>query len=218
VVFVDPSFDGKAVRQGHPSFLLPEEIDIQLVVQDFVRAFDGDPAAGESFLRACLVDYLTGAQPIPTGDRGAARQTRLGFLDLASKVDTTGMAQLISFATDKYGVATLTVADPDHLARLLAQAQTDYVVLFHSISAQRGSSAMAPTAVPMAPGGTLYVGGGEAKFATLSSEAYIWSRATRSILWHGYISGTHPIESKLTRNTVRGMAVRFALDVGAVLK
>ncbi len=219
VVHVDPSFNGKDVREGRPAFLLPAQIDVQSVVQDFVRAFDGNPADGESFLRSCLASYLTGAEPIPRRDRGGmTRRTCLGLVDLASETDTSGMAQLVSFATDRYGVGALTVSDPDHLAQLLEQVGSRYLVIFPHLVVQRSFTSV-PIVTTAVPGrGVVSSGGGNASFAVLSSDAYVWSRDKRTVVWHGYVNGAHPIETKLTRNTVNGMAVRFALDLAAVLK
>ncbi len=134
VVYVDPSFDGKRIRQGTTAFWVPDNVDIKSVVQDFVRAFDGNPAVGVSFLRSMLIDYLTNVEQLLWEDTYGRGRVRLKFLKLVALADTTSVNRLISFNENKYGIISLDVTDPEALARLLENTRVEYLILFQGLT------------------------------------------------------------------------------------
>ena len=222
VVYVDPSFDGKRIRQGTTAFWVPDNVDIKSIVQDFVRAFDGNPAVGVSFLRSMLIDYLTDVEQLLWEDmygRGIVR-LKFKFLNLAALADTTSVNRLINFNDNKYGIISLNVADPEALACLLENARVEYLILFQGLTVTRGASVTAPMEIPLPGGEDTIIGGGESKHANLVAQGFIWGRESQSLLWHGFIHGQHRIGTwrGFTRNTVKGIAEKFALDLVMALK
>ena len=75
IIFRDPSFKDYSVLENQCAFLLWDSINIRSMVQDFITAFDGDPASGESFIREFMVDCLTGRQKIYISQSGKSRVT-----------------------------------------------------------------------------------------------------------------------------------------------
>ena len=80
VVFSAPWFDADEARKSNPAVLLPEDIDIQAMVPDFIAAYDGDPGRGVREARSVLLDCLTGERISQLSSRGV----RLDFVDATS--------------------------------------------------------------------------------------------------------------------------------------
>lgn len=210
LVYVDPAFDGKAVQKGRTAFLVPQEIDIRPVVQDFVAAFDGNLEQGLEYARVALIDCLTGERMVQAGSRGA----RLHFFDFAVLADTVLVNTLIDFRKNEYGIASLEVHDPHALSQVLGSVNLDYLIIFCDLVITRETSET--------PGGWVYplimVGGGVGKYVHLSAQVFIWGRKTESLLWHGFVNGTTQIMFRFTKGTVRGITQTFAGDLLWVLR
>lgn len=218
VIFQAETFDGRGVGEGRTAYLLPTAIDLSETVPDFVAAFDGDPAAGEDYLLGYLDNYLSGklgAQEM-TVDGRPRYGTRL--TNLAAVADVGGFVELFVTETDKYGIARLQVADPEHLGALLEAAGFDYLVLCRGLRVTRQAEAQGLYALPGANGSTTLVGGGDTKTATLFGQVIIWDRFARDTTWNGYVSGKHSIYRNFSKKTVQGMAGAFTADLGSVLR
>jgi hypothetical protein len=218
VIFEAEYFDGKAVGEGRTAYLLPTSVDLSATVQDFVSVFSGDPAAGEEFLLGCLDDFMSGSEDSQNLNVGGRPRYGTHLKNLASVSDVSNFGDLVNSETDKYGITKLDVIDPEGLASILESAGFDYLVLCRGLGVTRQAEAQGLYAVPSGGGSTTFVGGGDSKFATLYGQAIIWDRATKSVIWNGYISGKHSIYRNFTKNTVQGMAGAFAMDLGSVLR
>jgi hypothetical protein len=212
VVYRDPALDSKQLREGRSAVLLAEEIDAGDVVQDLIAAFDGSPSAGVDYLRASLMEYLTGAE----GLRTSQHTVRLGFRDLSATAASGRVLQLVKFVSDSYGVLGLEVNDPDALAQMLEVLDVDYLFFLQGLSLTRSSAENPPAAIAGPGRGITMVGGGTARFAQLSGQLLIWGRPSKALVWNGFVSGTHGINVNLTRNTVAGVAHALALDIANI--
>ncbi len=216
IIFRDPSFKDYSVLKNRCAFLLWDSINISSVVNDFISAFDGDPASGELFIRKFLVDCLTGRQKIYTPPSSTYRSKKLAFSSLDS-IHTD-----LTLSQDTYGIATLTVVNRESLSSALADAQVEYLIVIYGLTVTRGAAAYAG---PMAgfqdfpvKGMTTVPGGGDVKFATMSAQVFVLRKVSMSIVWNGFISGKWNIGYNFTKNTAKGVTKAFVIDLCYALR
>ena len=213
VIFEADHFDGRAVGEGRTAYLLPMSVDLTETVQEFVTIFEGTPAKGEAFLLHCLDEFLSGneiAHDLNVGGRPryGTRLTNLGGIP-----DPPDFGSIFVTETDKYGITQLEVTDPEGLAATLKKAGFDHLVLLHGLRVTRQDED--PTVGPVE---SAIMGGDDSKFATLFGQVIIWERSTQSIVWNGYVNGKHSLYRNFTKNTVKGMASEFSMDLATVLR
>jgi len=202
VVFSAPWFDADEARKSNPAVLLPEDIDIQAMVPDFITAYDGDPGRGVREARSVLLDCLTGERISQLSSRGV----RLDFVDATSTLHEASLRALIGFESDKYGIRSLVVKDPGALAALLLEGGIEYLICFpelvfaHQVLPTRGTGR----------GGISARGG---KHVYLSGEAIVWSMERQDIAWHGIVSGHRRIHGGASKGTIEGAIEAFAGDL-----
>jgi hypothetical protein len=214
IIFRDPSFKDYKVLTNRCAFIIWDSININSVVQDFISAFDGNPAIGESFIRAYLSDCLTGRQKVAISDQQNYLKLSLFSLD-SIKTDLT-------FSQDKYEIATLTVLNSDSLASIFSTSRADYLIVFYGLTVKRGAAAYGG---PMAgvqnfpiQGMTTVIGGGDVKFATISSQVFVIRTESMSVVWNGFVSGKCSIGLNFTKNTAKGVVEGFVRDLWSVLR
>ncbi|MDP2983370.1 MAG: hypothetical protein Q8O92_08580 [Candidatus Latescibacter sp.] len=214
IIFRDPSYSDYSVLKNRCAFLLWDSINIKSMVQDFISAFDGNPASGEAFIRSFLVDCLTGKEEMYDWQNGKYRRLNFSSLD-SIRTDLT-------LSQDAYGIATLTAASRESLSAKLASARVDYLIVIFGMTVTRGATA---SAMPMlgkqnfpGKGMTLVPGGAEQNFATMSAQVFVLRTATMGVVWNGFISGKWDIVNNFTRNTAKGVTKEFARDLYSAIK
>ena len=215
IIFRDPSFKDYKVVKNRCGFLLWDSININSMVQDFIIAFDGDPASGESFIREHMVDCLTGRQKIPTTSGNQfSEYFKLAFSSLDS-VHTD-----LTLFQDKYGIAALTVVNHESLLSALAAAQIEYLIVIYGLTVKKGAAAYAGPVVGVQDfpvrGMTLVPGGGDVEFATMSAQVLVLRTASMSVVWNGFVSGKGGII--YNRDTAKVVTEAFIRDLRRALR
>jgi hypothetical protein len=215
IIYRDPLFAEYGVLKGPSAFLLWSPVDIQPVVQDMIREFDGDPHAGEIFVRDALVACFTGKCRV-TGR--SDDPYRFHLIDLASAMPVDSLRSGLTLTQDAYGVAQLTVNRRETVAAALASARADYLIVLFDAMVTRGATAQSPVALRATSGGAAIVGGGEATFASMGAQVIVLRAATMSIVWNGFVTGTHAIYRNFTKDTIEGVANTFAFELRRALE
>jgi len=214
VVYSHPRMSGKAVINGKTAFLLPDDIEIREVVQDYVAAFEGKPADGVEYTLEVLADCLKGNEDLPqpskhgfaTVRRSPFRMTDLGYEDIGRSVK-----RFFHFEKDKYGIASLKVTSPEELAEALEEADANFLLVFYDIRANRENTTR-PTAVY--PGvSPSVIPGKQMDLIMMTAQAYVWDRSSRSLFWHGYVAGKCEIDKSVEKDRVRRLSQVFAQDL-----
>ena len=215
IIFSDPSFKDYKVLKNRCGFLLCDSINISSVVQDFISAFDGDPASGEAFIQAYLADCLTGRQKIYV-NLPSRRRFWLAF-SLLDSIHTD-----LTISQDAYGVAKLKVKNNESLSSALAAAQVEHLIIIYGLTVKRATAAYVEpmTGIQDFPvkGTTLVPGGSVSKLATMSAQVFVLRTESMSVVWNGFISGKWNIGFNFTRNTAKGVTEAFVIDLGLALR
>ena len=219
IIFRDPSFKDYKVLKNQCAFIIWESININSMVQDFITAFDGDPASGEAFIQSYLVDCLTDKEAIYYASGSPVKYTkkRLKFavLPLDSKADMT-------LSQDKYEIATLTVTNRESLASVFATTQADHLIVIYGLTVTMGVAAGGGPIVGIqnvpVKGMTLGGGGGGGEFVTMSAQVFVLRTESMSVIWNGFVSGKGNIGRNFTRNTSKEVTRAFVLDLCRALK
>ena len=143
---------------------------------------------------------------------------KMSLTNLAGTPDFQNFGSMFVSETDKYGITQLEFTDPGGLAAYLEKAGIDHLVLCNNLLVSRQDEAQGVCALPGPGGTTTVMGGGNSKFSSLFGQVIIWDRATEAVVWNGYVQGKQPIFRNFTKNTVKGMAEEFYIDLATVLR
>jgi len=207
IIFRDPSLKDYKVLKNRCGFLLCDSINISSVVQDFISAFDGDPASGESFIREFMGDCLTGKKRFNIS-KTSSRKLALFQLD---NIHTD-----LTISQDAYGIAKLKVKNNESLSSPLAAAQVEHLIIIYGLTVKRGTGLAVGIQDFPVKGTTLVPGG--SKLATMSAQVFVLRTESMLVVWNGFISGEWDIGYNFTRNTVKGVTEAFVRDLCRALR
>lgn len=212
VIFRDPSFSDYSLLKKRSAFLLWSPININSVVQDYISAFTGNYESGRAFTQSALVDYLTGREKsyIRT-----APPIQLNLIGLHSESSSDSIHTCMAISQDAYGVATLTITRRESLAASLAAAQVDYLIVVYGMMVTRGATTSQPVLLPIKGAYDLPVllGGGTTNIFQMSAQVFVIHGARMTVIWNGFVSGKHEIISKFTKNSAKGVAESFMVNL-----
>ena len=196
--WVDPSFSGKAVRDGATAFLIlppPTEIPatgLSIPATHFPSAFSPEPIAVTGVegaqllagLRASLPEYLTGRTLSDDGFRDPALHLS-NLTEVVDSILSQQIADVIAEVADSVRCEAIPLA-PD-LDEILAIHNLDHVILLGNMTLRR-SAEWTPGGVYRLPDGSSgYTPPGELIQSKLECRAIVWSRIAARIVWDGTV-------------------------------
>jgi hypothetical protein len=210
-----PVFTKSGPPPARTTFLVHGPVDVSDLQDDFVSAFGGDAAAGQTYFATALTECLSGVRVLGERPRGILRDERhrLGWTAFLSTAPPDTGAWVISW-TDSSNADSLRLDGADSLSAALARRGADWLVVIDGLVATLAPGE--PGMSRLMPGGEIQTEGGKLPVATLDARVVVLGAHPAVIRGSGRVSAWRTI-GRFRKSSVDGITESFALELERAL-